>query len=316
MRVTFTPSERDRVGYSPILSRPRIEWPGGKRMALWVAPNIEYYEYLPPPNTIRNPFPRAPHPDVMQYSWRDYGNRVGVWRLAELLDQYPVKVTASLNLAAVEHYPQLADLIRSRDWAVMSHGIYNTTLLADMTESEERAFYRDSVDTVRRLFDQPLKGMLGPCVTNTARTMDLMAEAGLVYHADWVHDDQPVPIDVRTGTLISVPYSYDLNDAIAFEGHFDGDYWVRQYCAHFDRLYAESEADGSGRVMVIPLHTYLAGQPHTIGYLRDILDYIRGFEDAMWYCTADEIAEHYLAHYAAPEQVHRATFTSIAEGRA
>jgi peptidoglycan/xylan/chitin deacetylase (PgdA/CDA1 family) len=245
----------------------------------------------------------------MQYSWRDYGNRVGIWRLADLLDRYPVRVTVSLNLAAVEHYPQLADLIRAHDWAVMSHGIYNTTLLADLTEEEERAFYADSVATVDRIFGRPLRGMLGPCVTNTPRTMDLMAEAGLVYHADWVLDDQPVPLRVRRGRLIAMPYNYDLNDAIAFEGHFDGEYWVELCRRHFDRLLAESVT--SGRVMALPLHTYLVGQPHTIGYLRAVLDHLCGREE-VWYCTADELAEYYLDRYYEAAFAQRARFEPAA----
>ncbi|MCL6647324.1 MAG: polysaccharide deacetylase family protein [Chloroflexi bacterium] len=304
-----TPTERDRFGYSPLPERPPLRWPNGKQLALWVVPNLEYYEYLPPPNSIRNPFPRTAHPDVMQYSWRDYGNRVGIWRLADLLDRYPVRVTVSLNLAAVEHYPQLADLIRAHDWAVMSHGIYNTTLLADLTEEEERAFYADSVATVDRIFGRPLRGMLGPCVTNTPRTMDLMAEAGLVYHADWVLDDQPVPLRVRRGRLIAMPYNYDLNDAIAFEGHFDGEYWVELCRRHFDRLLAESVT--SGRVMALPLHTYLVGQPHTIGYLRAVLDHLCGREE-VWYCTADELAEYYLDRYYEAAFAQRARFEPAA----
>lgn len=300
----------DRVPYLPYPARPELRWPGGKRLAFWLVPNIEYYEYLPAHNPHKDPFPRVPHPDVMQYSWRDYGNRVGLWRLADLFTDYPVRVTVSLNTAAVVRLPEVRELIVERDWAVLSHGVYNTAYLCGLDTDQEREFYVETIDTVRRHLGRELAGMLGPCVTNGPETPDLMAEAGLTYHADWVHDDQPTPVAVARGRLVSVCYNYDINDGPLLESHYDGDYFVDAITRQFDRLHAE--ADGRGLVMALPLHTYLAGQPHYIGKLRQLLDHICGHDD-VWYATGDEIAAHFLATgydaFAAAAEAYRADRT-------
>ena len=283
-----------RVDYSPIVDRPPIAWPGGARVAFWVAPNIEHYEYLPDDDGVRNPWPRMPSPDVQHYAYRDYGNRIGFWRMLEVLDAHHVKCGVSLNLAVLEHYPEIARAMVERDWDFMSHGLYNTRYLYTYDEDRERDFYRDCVETLKRHTGKQLKGMLGPALSGTARTPDLMAEAGLIYHADWVHDDQPVPIRVAAGKLVSVPYSLELNDAPSFRTSYEGDYFARICKAQFDQLYEEGGA--SGRVMCIALHPYVIGQPHRIRYLDEILAYILSHE-GVWQATGDEIAEYYIANY-------------------
>ncbi len=283
-----------RVDYSPIVDRAPLAWPGGARVAFWVAPNIEHYEYLPDDDGVRNPWPRMPSPDVQHYAYRDYGNRIGFWRMLEVLDAHHVKCGVSLNLAVLEHYPEIAKAMVERDWDFMSHGLYNTRYLYTYDEDRERDFYRDCIETLKRHTGKQLKGMLGPALSGTARTPDLMAEAGLIYHADWVHDDQPVPIRVAAGKLISVPYSLELNDAPSFRTSYEGDYFARICKAQFDQLYEEGGA--SGRVMCIALHPYVIGQPHRIRYLDEILAYILSHE-GVWQATGDEIAEYYIANY-------------------
>jgi allantoinase len=283
-----------RVDYSPIIDRPRITWPNNARVAFWVAPNVEHYEYQPDQDRVRNQWPRTPYPDVREYAYRDYGNRVGFWRMVEVLDVYNIRCCVSLNLAVLEHFPEVAEAMVRRDWDFMSHGIYNTRYLYTYTEEQERAFYQDCIATLKRHTGKQLKGMLGPAITGTERTPDLMAEAGLIYHTDWMHDDQPVPIKVKAGKLISVPYSIELNDAPLFRAQHEGDYFARICKAQFDQLYREG-AD-SGRVMCIALHPFLIGQPHRIKYLDEILHYIMS-HDGVWQTTADDIAEYYLANY-------------------
>ncbi len=283
-----------RVDYLPIIDRPRIEWPGGARVACWVAPNVEHYEYLPPRDSRRNPWPRTPWPDVQGYGYRDYGNRAGFWRMLEAFDRFDLRATVSLNLAVFEHYPEVGAAMVERDWEVMSHGIYNTRYLHDLGEDEERAFYRDCIDTLARHTGKPLLGMLGPAVSNSARTPDLMAEAGLLYHADWMHDDQPVPIRVETGRLVSVPYTTELNDVPVFLQHYDTDEFVAMAKAQLDQLWVEGEQ--SGRVFCLALHPYLMGMPHRIAQLEEIFDHLRS-KEGVWLTTAGEIAQHFLDHH-------------------
>ena len=294
-----------RVDYSPIIERPRLEWPNGARVALWIAPNVEHYEYLPDFDGLRNPWPRTPYPDAQQFSYRDYGNRVGFWRMADVMDRYGIRCCVSLNMAVLEHYPEICEAMVQRNWDFMSHGIYNTRYLHTYSEEEEREFYRDCIATLKRHTGKQLKGMLGPAISGTERTPDLMTEAGLIYHTDWMHDDQPVPIKVKTGKLISVPYSVELNDAPLFRNNYEGEYFVRICKAQFDQLYKEGE--GNGRVMCIALHPFLIGQPHRIKYLDEILSYIMS-HDGVWQTTADDIAEYYIANYYDQAVAHAQQF--------
>ena len=301
-----------RVEYLPIADRPRISWPNGARVALWIAPNVEHYEYLPPRDPGRNPWPRSPHPDVQGYAHRDYGNRIGFWRMLEALDRYDVTCTASTNLAVFEHYPDIGKAMADRGWEIMSHGIYNTRYLSSLTEEEEREFYVDCVETLRRHTGQQLRGMLGPAVSNTIRTPDLMADAGLTYHADWLHDDQPIPIHVEKGRLVSVPYSIELNDVPVFLHHYDTDDFVAMVKAQFDTLYEEGSV--SGRVMALALHPYLMGMPHRIDGLEEILDYLLGHE-LVWQTTASEIADYFLDHYYDQFVEHAASINEVPHAR-
>jgi len=302
------PLPPDRVDYSPIIDRPIIKWPNGARVALWISPNVEHYEYMPDDDAARTPWPRTPFPDVQQYSYRDYGNRVGFWRMLETLDKYNIRSCVSLNVAVLEHFPEIRDAMVERNYDYMSHGIYNTRYLYTYTEEQEREFYRDTIKTLKLHTGKQLKGMLGPAISGTERTPDLMAEAGLIYHTDWMHDDQPVPIKVKSGKLISVPYSIELNDSsLLRDNHYEGDYFARICKAQFDQLYKEGAE--SGRVMCIALHPFLIGQPHRIKYLDEILSHIMS-HDGVWQTTADEIADYYIENYYDDAVAHAAKLNS------
>jgi allantoinase len=284
-----------RFDYSPIIDRPPIKWPDDARVALYVGPALEHHEYVPDYEGFLDPWPRTPYPDVQQYSFRDYGNRVGAWRMFDVLDKYRIRCTAIMSLAVLEHYPEIVSAVLERNWEIMSHGFYNTRYLYGYSEEREREFYRASIDAVQKHTGKTLKGMLGPAITGTERTPDLMAEAGLVYHADWMHDDQPTPIKVASGRLVSIPYTVELNDAVVLRNHpHEGEYFAAICRAQFDQLYTEGAQ--SGRVMCIVLHPYLVGQPHRIKYLDDILRYVTS-HSGVWQTTAAEIADYYIAHY-------------------
>ena len=299
------PIPPNRVDYMPIIDRPTIKWPNGARVALWVAPNVEHYEYLPDYDGKRNPWPRTPYPDAREYSYRDYGNRVGFWRMLEALDKHGIRCCVSLNISVLEHYPEICHAMVDRNWDFMSHGFYNTRYLHGISEDEEREWYQDSIATLRQYTGKQLKGMFGPAGSSSPYSPDLMAEAGLIYHSDWMHDDQPVPIKVRSGgKLVSVPYSMELNDGVLSRSHYEGDYYLLAAKAQFDQLYKEGAE--SGRVMCMALHPYLLGQPHRVKYLDEALGYIMSHE-GVWQTTADEIAEYYIAHYYDQAVAHAET---------
>ena len=280
--------------YWPYVGRPKIEWPGGARIAFWVGPNIEYYELDPPTNPSRTPWPR-PIPDVVPYSERDFGNRVGHWRTMDVLDRHNVRGSISLSIALCDHPPEIIRECVERNWEFYSHGIYNTRYSYNMNEAQERAIIEDSIETVKKHTGQMIAGYLAPALTHTARTMDLLAEYGILYTCDLFIDDQPQPVNVKKGRLISIPYSLEMNDIIAYNQHFVS---PRAYCdilkANFDRLYEEGAE--SGTIMCIPLHAYAVGQAHRIAALDEALEYITG-HDKVWVTTGREIAQHYFENY-------------------
>ena len=282
----------DRLPYSPIVDRPRLVWPGGARVAVWVVPNVEHYEYLPPAG-VTDPYPRTPHPDVRKFTYHDYGNRVGFWRMLEVLDRYEIPCTVSLNSAVLDHYPDVAQAILERDWDFMSHGLYNTRQLTGMSREEEREFLATCNRVLKRHTGHGYAGMLGPNISGNSWTPDLMAEAGMTYHADWVHDERPSPLLTSSGRpFVALPYNFELNDApLLMRSHVEGDTYARMCIAQFDRLYTESST--SGRMMCLPLHPFTIGQPHRVRHLDRVLAHLR--KRNAWIASATEIVEHYLA---------------------
>jgi peptidoglycan/xylan/chitin deacetylase (PgdA/CDA1 family) len=243
---------------------------------------------------MRKPWAR-PHPDVRGYSMRDYGNRVGHYRMMEVMDKYGVRGSISLSVAMCQHHPEIIQACVERNWEFFSHGIYNTRYTYGMSEEQERAIIQDAFRTVREATGQTIKGWLAPALTHTERTFDLIAEAGIIYTCDLFQDDQPQPLKVRSGKLISMPYSLEVNDVICYNSYFHsprhyGEVLKRQ----FDTLYREGEE--SGTVMCIPLHAYLVGHPHRIKPFEEALAYITSHPD-VWVTTAAEIAAYYYEHY-------------------
>ena len=280
--------------YLPYNNRPKITWPGGARVAFWVAPNIEFYEFDPPPNPQRTPWAR-PLPDVLAYSHRDYGNRAGWWRMMEAMERCGMRGSVSLNVALCEHHPEIIKACADRGWEFFSHGIYNTRYTYGMDEAQERAIIQDSIATVKKWTGQELAGWLAPALSNSVATMDLLAEAGLLYTCDLFHDDQPMPVHVRAGRLVSMPYSLEMNDVIVYNTNsIPPRHYGTLIKRQFDQLYAEGER--SGTVMCIPLHPYLVGQPHRIDAFAEALEYVAG-HDKVWLATGREIAQHYLANH-------------------
>lgn len=282
----------ERVPYQPITDRPRLTWPNGARVAVWVVPNVEHYEYLPPATGGRDAWPRTPHPDVLGYGLRDFGNRVGLWRIAEVTDDLGIPLTLSLNLANWLHYPEIFEASEARGWDVMAHGLYNTRYHWEMPEQAEREAIGQCVEIYRTLTGRMLRGWFSPAATWTKNTPDLVAEAGISYYCDWYHDDQPTPMNVRSGQLITLPYQMDINDAMVWRHHFEADDFAQMVIDHFDTLWREG-AD-HGRVVCIALHPYIMGQPHRIRALERALRHVVS-HDKVWMATGAEIADWYLS---------------------
>lgn len=292
--MTSPLSEASRYDYLPLTDRPRISWPNGARVAFWLCPNIEFYELAPPGDQGRAVWQR-PYPDVLAYSQRDYGNRSGVWRLFEACERYGVRGSVSLNAAMCDHLPEIVDECVRLKWELFSHGIYNTRLIYGLNEDELRAMIRDSVDTIRRRSGRDVAGFLAPAISSTETFLDLLPEFGIKYTIDMVPDDQPVPVKVRQGRLIAMPYSTEINDirVVGVRG-YSGQQWADMVKSAFDQLYAEGEHNGT--VMCVPLHPFVIGHPHRIAALHDVLRHVTS-HSGVWCATAGEIADWYLQHH-------------------
>ena len=283
--------------YSPIIRRPRLEWPDGERVALWVIPNIEFFsleESIPAGSGGTGTKP----PDVPLWATRDYGNRVGVFRLMEVLDRYGIRGTVALNSSVCAQHPVIIEEGQARKWEWMGHNETNTRRLNEVSPEEESRIIHDSFATIEQATGTRPAGWLGSGLQETWGTLDLLAAEGCEYVCDWTNDDQPYIMTLESGRhLVSVPYSYEINDKPAFERQLrtaaEFEEMIRR---QFDVLYREG-AD-SGRVMAIALHPYLSGLPHRIGALDVALAYICRHE-GVWRATGSEIARYFLAQAAA-----------------
>lgn len=280
--------------YSPIINRPKLEWPNGSRLAFWVGVNIEHHE-MDKPSTSIGPHTAHLVPDPLNYGWRDYGPRVGVWRMMSLLDRYSIRASVLLNSDICKFYPEIIEEGNERNWIWLAHGKNHSILQANMSLEEERQYLTDVLKTIQQSTGQQPKGWLGPSLTETFNTPDLLVELGLNYICDWCNDDQPYPIHVKQGRMISVPYSIEVNDISVFvKWGMSGQDFYQMLVDQFDVLYEEGVENG--RVMAVCLHPYIVNQPFRHKYLAKALEYITQ-HDKVWLTTSDEIADWYYRYY-------------------
>jgi len=283
---------RDRFDYSPFPTRPKWTLPKGARIAVWTIVNIEEWDiekamarqYLPTPQGV------AVLPDVPNWAWHDYGMRVGFWRLHEALKRRRLRATTAINANVCHSYPRVAQAMLDAGWEFMGHGVKQGAM---HIQPDQRAVVRDSVAIIEKFTGKKPKGWLGPGLSETWETLDLLAEAGIEYVSDWVNDDQPYEIRTSHGPLVSVPYTLELNDIpMMVIQHHESSAWLRRCRDQFDRLYAEG-AKG-GRVMAIAVHPYIHGVPHRIKYFEAVYDYMRR-KKGVWFATGEEIYEWWKA---------------------
>ncbi len=287
---TRTDVDQGWIDYLPITERPALIWPNRARIAVMICPNVLYYEFIPPADPWINSWSRMT-PDVMMYGRQDFGNRVGFWRLVDILDKHDLPCTAVLNVAALARFPDICSALVARKWDMLGHGMYNTRFICGYSEDQERAYYREMLRITYELTGVEMKGMGGPGPqAATENTPDLLAEAGFLYYADFFHDDQPFPLRVKSRRLISMPYSVEVNDVPILSTAYEGDEFVNVVRRQFNRLYAEG-----GRVMCVTVHPAVIGQAQRAKYVDLALQYLKSFPD-VWFATGRQIAEHYLAN--------------------
>jgi len=282
--------------YSPIVERPALQWPGGARVALWVNPNVEFFgldDVMPGNANERVAREHARVPNVRNWSVRDYGNRVGAWRLMEVLKRFGVRASAATNSEVCDRHPELIEAMLAAGWELIGHGETNALRINEMPPEAERGAILRTLERIEKASGKRPVGWLGPGLAETWNTLDFLAEAGIRYVCDWVNDDQPYTMQIGNPPLVSLPYSVQTNDVPAY---FDFKASVPEFeqmlRRQFDVLYREGER--SGRVMAIAVHPFVTGQPHRIVALERALEHICS-HPGVWLATGWEIVQHYLA---------------------
>jgi len=281
----------DRLAYSPIVTRKPLRLAGNARLAVWVIVNVEEWDIREPmPRTVLTPpAGGTPTPDIPNWAWHEYGNRVGFWRLLDVLDRFGVKATLAINGACIESYAPIAEAARARGWEFIGHGYTQKNM---QKVDDERQAIRDTADAIARYTGKPPRGWLGPGLTETWDTPDILAEEGYEYVCDWVLDDQPVVLKTRSGTIVNIPYTQECNDvAMMLIQHHPAREYYERAIDQFAQLY--EDARDSARVMALVVHPYIMGVPHRVRHFRRIFEEIHG-RDGVVFRTGEEILDGYL----------------------
>mgnify|MGYP000315436323 CR=1 FL=1 len=269
----------------------QIAWPEGKTCAVWVAPNLEYYEIDPPANPQRKAWAK-PHPDVVGYSYRDHSNRVSHWRMADVMSRHGFPGSVSLSVALCQHHPEVVQDGVERGWEFFSHGIYNTRYSYGMDEAQERAIIEDSIRTVKEASGQRIRGYLAPALTHTPRTLDLLAEHGIEFCCDWVNDELPYRFN---NGVIDLPLNTELSDRMIVETQqHSAEAWGEMMRDACDWLAGEASAQDSARLLPIQLTPYIMGQPYRIEALEALLAEFAARND-VWFATGSAIVDSWAA---------------------
>jgi len=267
------PTLRDRVPYSAIVDRPPLKLPDGARMVVWTIVNVEDWsiERAMPRTVLPPPMGQPLLPDLPNWAWHEYGNRVGFWRLYDCMQKFGITPTLALNGIVCRSHPRIAQAAKDAGWEFMAHGYVQGPM---HKVDDQRAAIRDTIAAIRAFTGKSPRGWESPGLTETSETIDFLAAEGIEYVADWVLDDQPCTIQTAHGPMVSVPYTVEMNDiAMMVLQNHPSEEWLRRGIDQFDRLYAEGEK--SARVMAISIHPYITGVPHRIGYLEKLYEYIR-----------------------------------------
>jgi allantoinase len=278
-----------RYAFQPITQRTDFQWPGGQRLAVFIALNLEQYAFGE--GMVEDLVPHMPPPDVLNNSWRDYGNRVGAWRLRALMQSLQLPVTLLINTALYDSCPALVAAFREDGAEIAAHGRTNSEHQGGMDEATERALIAEVTHSIAAHEGRPPAGWLSPWIAETERTPELLHEAGYRYVMDWCMDDQPVWLRTQRGPLLSLPYPQEINDSAAIMGRQVGaSEFADMVVDQFDELLLQSQEQPLA--MGIALHAMIVGQPFRLRHLRRALQHIAQHREACWITTAGAIADH------------------------
>jgi len=295
--VSDSNHEQDYVKWLPIVDRPQLRWPGGENVALLVVVTLEHYDWEHhegsfSPTDIPGRRGNPPRPDYQVTTWREYGNRIGAFRVMEVLDELGIQASVAMDAVTAMHYPYLVKECLQRNWEFVGHGMAVTRMISSrMSDNEERAYIKESLSVLREKTGQPVNGWLGPEYGESHRTPRLLMDQDIQYVFDWVNDEQPFELCDGTESLVALPVYLDLDDLQAL--------WhkrlpVGKYLEMIKQGFDVLDRDGvsNARLLVLNLHPWYIGQPHRIAYLKEALSYIVA-SGAVWKPSASRLVSHY-----------------------
>lgn len=289
--------DHDHYDWSPFIRRGVLSWPESARVALCVIVNLERFEFQPPEGSFQSPTLAGgawarPYPDYMRMSHRDYGHRVGIFRVLEVLEKHGIKPTVAMDALSAEHYPYLVNHCLQRGYEIIGHGISVSQMItSDMSEQQEREYIQNSVGALKQATGVAPSGWLGAEYGESTRTPQLLSQEGIEYVCDWTNDEQPYPLKSPHGELFALPIMLELDDVNALsDRHVPIGRYRDMLKEGFDTLYHDSAA--SGRLLTLNLHPWLIGQPFRIRYLDDALGHMVRRE-GVWAASGSEIIDWY-----------------------
>ncbi|SCX08308.1 putative urate catabolism protein [Agrobacterium sp. DSM 25558] len=288
--------DHDRYEWSDMFSRKPVAWPDGARIALSIVTHVQHFPLDMPSKPFKAPGALSmPYPDFRYYTNRDYGNRIGIFRILKLLAEKELEASFAINGVIAARYPALIDAVVRGGHEIIAHGLdMGKVHHSGLGEDEENAIIAEALSLLREASGQKVEGWLSPGRAQGFNTPDLLARNGVAYSLDWANDDLPYEMQTKNGSLLAMPMAYETDDRVVADEYFQSEAeWVQQVKDRFDVLYRESAQYG-GRVMSLPLHSWVSGMPYRVEYLRQVLDYILSHE-GVWNAPAGDICASFRA---------------------
>ncbi len=289
--------------YSPIVNRGKLKWPNNAKVALIFTANLEYWDLIK--DTDKPYYAGGPAilpdslagnvPDFPNFTWREYGQRVGIWRMFRCFDKLDLPLSCTMNAKTALELPELIDAVKERNWEMVAHNYEQGELLTDLAHKpeEEEKVIKATLDVYQKTFGKPAKGWLSSSLRGTLNTCGILAANGLKFYCDIMNDDQPYMVDTDNGPIVSIPYSNEINDFTLFTRRaHTNDEFVDILKAELTELLDEATEDQSGRLMNLGLHPHVIGRAYRMPALREFLTFAKN-QDGVWFATREEIADWY-----------------------